>query len=169
MVRVGAMLLLPHDDARVQVRIYHFARHWDGLAIRDRHAPCILKVSGHVSVSCEPIAAEPDSSDDWPLTGTAQWWGYRIYGGITSEQALPDATISLIWLLSPKHYTYLYTLYGLMPWILSDNRRPRSNLPLGKAQGSDHFWWPSRWGSLFSNADLGYVPAAFKPVVKEER
>lgn len=42
---------------------------------------------------------------------TAQWWGYRIYGGITSQQALPDASISLIWfslsclptLLLPKH------------------------------------------------------------------
>ena len=58
------------------------------------------------------MAFDHYSSDDWPLTGTAQWWGYRIYEGITSEQALPDATISLIWLLSPEHYTYLFAIFS---------------------------------------------------------
>ena len=42
--------------------------------------------------------------DDWPLDeqprSGATRWGYRIYGGITTKEPLPDASISLILLVN---------------------------------------------------------------------
>ena len=59
---------------------------------------------------------------------TAQWWGYRIYGGITSQQALPDASISLIWFSLSCLPTLLLLKHNRLN--AEDNRHTRGQRPI---------------------------------------
>ena len=77
-----------------------------------------------------------DDDDDWPLDELARSglgsfaMGYRIYGGITTKEPLPDASISLILLINTRTFILTYQCI----------RRPSCKRPQGAeaSRGRDH-------------------------------